>query len=127
MIIEMIAGDVGERPRRNAQTVEAELIKPVGGRLDREMRNAVRGQSVERAMQGDGIRRGQRAVGFAARRYNSDRADAGGAKAQRGPNLTGESGDRSFSARSGDGGDDARLAGKNFGGHQRGRAPAIAN
>jgi hypothetical protein len=82
MIIEVIAGDVGERPRGNAQAVEAELVEPVRGRFYREMRNAIRGQGVERAMQRDGIRRGQRAVGFAARRYNSDCADAGGAKAQ---------------------------------------------
>src|SRR6202167_6124766 len=109
MIIEVIAGDVGERPRRNAQAIEAVLVEPVRGRLDREMRNAVSCQGVERAMQGDGMGRGQRAVSLAARRYNSDGADAGSAKAQRGPNLPRECRDRSFSARPGDGGDGARL------------------
>ena len=76
-------------------------------------------------MQCDGIRRRQRPVSFPAWGYDPDCADAGGAKAQRGPNLPRECRDRRFPACSGDGGDDARLARKKLSRHLRGGAPAV--
>ena len=66
MIIEMIAGDVGEAARRDAQAVEPELIEAVRRRFDGKMGDAVAGERIDRTMQFDRIRRGQRAVSLAA-------------------------------------------------------------
>ena len=79
MIIEMIARDVGESRRRDLQSVEPILVEAMRGRFDRQMRDAVAGELIERAVQRDRVRRRQRAVNFAARRNDADRADAGGA------------------------------------------------
>ena len=127
MIIEMVARDVGEGRRRDAQAVETILIEPVRGRLDREMRDTLAGQRVERSMQRDRIRRGQRSVGLAARRDDADGADARGAMAECRPDLPRERGDGGLAARAGDGGDGLRLARKKSGRHQRQRAPGIAD
>ena len=51
---------------RDAHAVEAVLVEPVRGRLDRKMRDAFAGERVERAMQRDRIGRRQRAVDLAA-------------------------------------------------------------
>jgi len=59
MIVEMIAGDVGEACRRDAQAVEPILIEAVRGRFDRQVSDAVAGQRIERAMQRDRVRRRQ--------------------------------------------------------------------
>ena len=67
VIIEMIAGDVGEAARRDAQAVEPELIEAVRRRFDGKMGDAVAGQRIDRTMQLDRIRRGQRTVSLAAR------------------------------------------------------------
>ena len=56
MIIEMIAGDVGEAARRDAQAVEPELIEAVRRRFDGKMGNALAGQRIDRTMQFDRIR-----------------------------------------------------------------------
>jgi hypothetical protein len=67
MIIEMIAGDVGEAAGRDAQAVEPELIEAVRRRFDGEMGNTVAGERIDRTMQFDRIGRGQRAISLAAR------------------------------------------------------------
>ena len=67
MIIEMIAGDVGEAAGRDAQAVEPELIEAVRRGFDGEMGHAVASKRVDRTMQLDRIRCGQRAVNLAAR------------------------------------------------------------
>ena len=107
--------------------IEPILIEPVRGRLDCEMRDALAGQRIERTVQRDRIGRGQRAVSLAARRHDADGADAGGAMAERGPDLAREGGDRRLAAGAGDGGDGVRLARKKFRRHQRQRAPGIAD
>ncbi len=65
VIVEMIAAEIGEAAGRDAHAVEPVLVEAVRGRLDREMRHAVAGEFVERAMQRDRIGRGQRAVDLA--------------------------------------------------------------
>src|SRR5271167_797160 len=123
----MVARDIGETTRRDAQSVEPMLVEAVRRRFDRQMRDAVAGERVERAMQRDGIRRGERAVSFAARRSDADGADARGAVAECAPDLPGEGGDRSLTAGTGDGGDRARLAWKEFRRDQRQRTARIAD
>ena len=127
MIVEVIARDVGERGRGKAQPIEPVLIEAVRRGLDGEMGDALACQRVKRTMQRDRIGRGQRAVSLAARRYDSDRTDARGAMAERGPDLPRERGDRGLAAGAGDRRDGLRLAGKNLGGNQRQSAPRIAD
>jgi hypothetical protein len=67
MIIEMIAGDVGEAAGRDAQAVEPELIEAVRRCFDGKMSDAVAGKRIDRTMQFDRIRRGQRTIRLTAR------------------------------------------------------------
>ena len=123
----MIAGDVGEAAGRDAQAVEPELIEAVRRRFDGKMGDAVAGERIDRTVQLDRIRRGQRAVGLAARRDDADRADAGRAETQRAPDLPREGRDRRFAAGAGDGGDGFGLARIKFRRGQRQRAPRVGN
>src|SRR5262245_16836900 len=105
VIIEMVAAEIGEAAGRHAHAVEAALIESMRGRFDGEMRHAFTHELIKRAMQRDGIRRRERAIDFALRRYEPDRTDAGGGMAEYGPDLAGERGDRRLAARAGDRGD----------------------
>ena len=67
MIIEMVAGDVGEAARRNAQAVEPELIEAVRRGFDGKMGDAVASERIDRTVQFDRIRRRQRTISLAAR------------------------------------------------------------
>ena len=127
VIVQVIARDVGESAGGNVQAVEAVLIEPMRGRLDRKMGDLIAGESVERSVQRDRIRRRQRAVGGAARRDDTDSADARGAVSECGPDLPREGRDRRFSARAGDGDNDARLAREEFGGHHGERAAGVVD
>ena len=126
MIVEMIAREICEGGRRNAQTIEPKLIEPMRRRFDRKMRDAFAGERIERAMQRHRIGRRERTVGFAAGRYDADRADARGRVPERRPDLAREGGDRCLAACAGDGGDGLRLACKNLGRDQGERAPRVA-
>ena len=66
MIVEMVARQIGEGAGGDAHAVEPVLVEAVRGRFERQMRDALAGELVERAMQLDRIGRGQRAVDFAA-------------------------------------------------------------
>ncbi len=127
MVIEMIARDIGEAARGDAQTVEPRLVEAVRGRLDRQMRDAFAGECVDRTVQRDGVGRRQRAVSFTARRNDTDRADACGAMTERGPDLPCERSDRRLAAGAGDGGNGARLTRIKFCGDERERAPRAAD
>ena len=76
MIVEMIAADIGEGAGRDAHAVEPVLVEAVRGRFQHQMRHALAGELVERAMQRDRIGRGERAVDLAPRRNQADGADA---------------------------------------------------
>ena len=110
MIVEVVAGDVGEAAGGKAKSVEPELIETMRRCFDRQMGDALAGQRVDRAMQIDRIGRRQRTVNFAARRDDADGADAGGAMTERAPDLPSESGDGGFAASAGDRDDGLRLA-----------------
>src|SRR3972149_1217973 len=81
------------------------LVEPVRRRFQRQMRDALARQSIERAMQFDRIGRGQRAVSFALGRYDADGADARRLQSQRRPDLARESGNRGLAAGGGHAGD----------------------
>ncbi len=127
MIIEMIAGDIGEAAGRDAQTVEPRLIEAMRRGFDGEMRHAFAGKFVDRAVQRDRIGRRQRAVSLTARRHDPDGADACSAAPERGPDLPREGGHGRFAAGAGDGSNDARLSRMEFCRDQRQRAPRIAD
>src|SRR5580704_8609778 len=67
MIVEMIAGDVGEAARGDTQAVEPELIEAMRRCFDGKMGDAVAGQRIDRTVQLDRIRRRERAISLAAR------------------------------------------------------------
>ena len=83
MIVEMIARQIGVGAGRNAHAVQPMLIETVRRRFHRQMRHALVGQLIERAMQLDRIGRGQRAVGLALRRHDADGAEARRLQAER--------------------------------------------
>src|SRR5579863_3302732 len=101
MIIEMVARDIGEPACSDLQAVESVLVEAVRGCFDGEMADAIGGERFKRAVQRDRIRRGERAVSLAARRHDADGADAGGAVAECGPDLSREGGDRRLAAGAG--------------------------
>ena len=75
------------------------------------MRDALAGELVERAMQRDRIRRGQRAVDAALSATTTPMVPMlAAAMAERCPDLAREGGDRGLAAGAGDGGDRRRLA-----------------
>ena len=82
MIIHVVAREIGEAAGGDAHAVEPELVEPVRGRLEGEMRDAVARDLVELPVQRDRIRRRQRAVDRALRRNQPDGADAGGGMAE---------------------------------------------
>ena len=66
MIVEMVARQIGEGAGGDAHAVEPVLVEAVRGGFQRQMRDALARQLVERAMQFDRIGRGERAVFFAS-------------------------------------------------------------
>src|SRR6185312_3177514 len=117
--------EIGEAAGLNAHAIEAILIEPVRGRLERKMRDALARDLVELAMQRDRIGRRQRAVDGVLRGDQPDGADAGRGMAQPLPDLAGESGNRGLAAGAGDGGDRCRLPRKKFRRRQRQRTARI--
>ena len=101
VIIHVIAREIGEAAGGDAHAVEPELVEPVRGRLEGQMRDAVARDLVELPVQRDRIRRRQRAVDRALRRNQPDGADAGGGMAEPLPDLAREGGDRGLAAGAG--------------------------
>ena len=105
VIIEMIAGKVREGARGEPHAIEPALIEPVRGGLHRQMRNALGGEFVQRAMQRHRIGRGQRAIGRARGLDDARGAERRRRVAQPRPDLARERRGRSLAARAGDGHD----------------------
>src|SRR5204863_9120377 len=101
VIIEMIAGQIGESRRRHHDTVEAELRQAVARRLDRGMLDALRRQFGEVAVQGYRVRGGQRTGPPLGRRYQAERPETGGRMAEIGPDLAREMRHRSLAISAG--------------------------
>ena len=109
MVIEMIARKIGEGACAQAHTIEPVLIKAVGGRLHGQMGDVIAREPVEGFMQGHGVRRGERAIGFALGRDDARRAKGGGAQSKLRPDLSCESRNGCLAAGTGDGGDGGGL------------------
>ncbi len=106
----MVAAEVGERGRGQAQAVDPVLVEAVAGGLDRQMLDAVRGEVGGDPVQRDRVRRGQAAVAGRVRGLQAQRAEAGRAQPEPGPELAGEHGHRALAAGAGDGDHGGRLA-----------------
>ena len=98
MVVHVIAREIGEAAGGDAHAIEPELVEPVRGRLEGQMRDAVAGDFVKLPVQRDRVRRRQRAVHRALRRNQTDGADAGGSVAEPFPDLARERGDRRLAA-----------------------------
>ena len=61
VVVEMVAGDVGERRGREDQSVEPSLVEAVRRRFHRHVADPARGESGEGPLQVDGARRRERA------------------------------------------------------------------
>ena len=138
MVIHVVARQIGEAAGGDAHAVEAVLVEPVRGGLEGKMRHfchhgplgpsmrdAVARDLVELAMQRDRIRRCQRTINGALRRYQADGADAGGGVTKPKPDLPREGRDRGLAAGAGHRRDRCRLLSKKSGGGERERAARI--
>ena len=105
--------------------VEAALVEPMRGSLERQMGDPLAGNAVDDAMEFDRIGRRQRAVFLAGRRDHPDGADAGGGMSERGPDLAREGRNRSLAAGAGDGRNDGGLPRIELCRRKRQRAPRI--
>ncbi len=74
----MIAAEIGEGAGGDVHAIQAKLIKPVAGRFQREMVDAVLLQLRQQAMDLDRIGRGVLQGEFALGRHDADGAEAGG-------------------------------------------------
>src|SRR5436305_14899597 len=78
MVIHVIAREIGEGAGADADAVQPILVEAMRRGLEREMRNALACDFIELTMQRNRIRRGQRSVDGALRRYEANGADTGG-------------------------------------------------
>ena len=90
VVIEMVAGQVGETGGGKRDTVEPALGKPVAGRLERRALDPRIGERREIPMQRDGVGRRQGPGALAGRADDTECADRGRPQAGRAPDLTRE-------------------------------------
>ena len=119
VIVEMVAGDVGESDRRDVDAVETILIETVARRLQRQMVDAVFRHLRQKTMRFDGVRRRVRERMHAVLRHHADRAHAGGLEARRIPDLAQEHGDGRLAVGAGDGRDRPGLRAEKLRRHAR--------
>ena len=110
MVVEVVAGQIGERRRGDRDAIEAKLRQTVARCLDRDMIDAAFASSARSRWRptGSGVVSAPGAP--PGRRYEAERAEARRRVAERGPDLAREMGDRGLAVGAGDGGDRARLA-----------------
>ena len=101
VVVEVIAPEIGEAARRQLHPVQPVLVEAVARRLHRRMGDAAIGKLGEQSVQRHRIRRRQRPVFTAARRYHAGRPDARGGISGVFPNLAQEGSDRRLAAGSG--------------------------
>ena len=109
VVIEVVAGQVGERRGGDRQPVEPVLMQPMAGGFDRYMLDASPRQRGEIAMQRHRIGAGQGAGPMLGSGDQSERAEARRRVPDRRPDLAREMHDRGLAVGAGDGGDRARL------------------
>ena len=96
MIVHVVARQIGERGGGDTHAVKPLLIQTMRGRLDREIRDATRGEPLEKLMQRDRIRRRQRSVDGERARHDADGSDRRRLAPQRLPDLANKGRDRVF-------------------------------
>ena len=109
MVVEVIAGEVGEGGGGDTHAVEAVLVEAVARRLHRQMVDADGGQVAERPVQGHRVGRGQAAGPLDPRAEDPERAHRSGGMALGCPDLAQEPDDGGLAVGAGDGGDGLRL------------------
>ena len=97
----MVAREIGEGARGKAHAVKPLLVETMRGGLDREARDVACGEPIEKLMQRDRVRRGQRSVDGQRARHDSDRPDRSGLAPERLPDLAHEGDDGGFAAGAG--------------------------
>ncbi len=102
VVVEVIAGEVGEGSGGERQAVKAELGEAVARRLDRDAIDAAHRQFAQGAVQRHRVGRGQRAGMALAADDAAERAEAGRCVAQRLPDLAGKMRDRGLAVGAGD-------------------------
>ena len=125
MIIHVVAAEIGEGRRRQANAVEPMLIEAVARRLERRVGDALASQPVEDPVKLDRIGRGQAAIVGTVGRDDADGADRGGLPAGDLEDLADKGGDRGLAAGAGDGDQVFRLQGIEAGGEMRQRDARI--
>src|SRR5581483_3530801 len=98
MVIHVIAREVGEGAGLDAHAIEPELIEPVRGGFERQMRDALARDLVELTLQRDRIGRGQRAIESLLSRNQANGSDAGGFMPEPLPDLAREGDNGSLAA-----------------------------
>ena len=109
VIVHVVAGDVGERRRSDADAIQPVLREPMAGRLQRQVLDAVFRELGEHAVQGNGIGRGvfkgsPRAIGV-----DAEGAEGGSVAARGPPDLAREVRHRGLAVGAGDADHDFRL------------------
>ncbi len=115
----MVARQIGERGQRNPNAVQTKLVEAVAGGFQSRMIDAAFRQLGQHVVQRDRIGRGQALVHVQVGSGHAQRAEAGGAAAERGPQLAREGDGRGLAIGAGDGGHGARLRAVEGGGHAR--------
>ena len=112
----MVAAEVGEGRNVDIETIETMLGQAVAAGLDCQMGHAGCGERLQRGMEADGVRRGQRRQAVHASLHlarvvalQAERADRRGVPGHAGPDLAQEFHGRGLAVGAGDGGDHAGL------------------
>ena len=127
VVIEMVAGEIGERADLDPHPVEPALIKSMRGSLDPHMAYAIPGEFIQGLVKPNGIGCGERAGDFSTGRDEPKRPDARSLPPQLGPDLAHEGDHRGLAAGAGDRRDHGRLLREDAGGRLRERAPGIVD
>src|SRR6266545_1798697 len=109
MIVQMIAGEIGEGAGGKLDAIDAALLKAVARGFEREMGDTILGKGGEDRMQLDQVRCGVLEDFSAARAHHADRAEACGFEALPGPKLAHERGNRGLAVGAGNGDRGLRL------------------
>ncbi len=127
MVVEVVAGEVGERRRGDHDAVETELREAMARRLERDMVDAALRQLAEIAVEGNRVGGGQCPRAAPGRRYHAESAEARRRAAEGGPDLAREMCDRGLAVGAGDRGDRPRLAPVEARGEQARRRCGLAS
>jgi hypothetical protein len=125
VVVEMVAGQVGEGPGGKPDAIEPRLGETVARSLERHMGHAFLGELRQHGVEVNRIGGGVGERPLAGGRDHSDGADAGGAEPHSLPDLAHKGGDRRLAVGAGHGDGDVGLHGVEPCRHQGEGAPGI--